>query len=437
MRRFATCDLRVLAPLLLTIAGAEVMAGDEPARATTLPEFIIPQTCGMQLKAKNCSAENLDEIRAVGLTFVRRGFAWADTEKEKGVYDFSGYDRLLEDTRQRGLRVLGCIAFDNKLYGPVREAEGRAAYARFAAALAERYKDHRILWEIWNEPNTMTFWGKHGKGNSEQYATEYTALVKEAVPAMRKADPGCFLMAGSVSCLWPPSYLWTESCFKQGILQSGIDAWSVHPYGFKSPEEYIEAYAKLRKMMEQYGVPKNFPLLNSERGYPLKKAEGWAGGPASMAMQFQAWHLVRQYLIDLLCDVRMTNWYEWTGDEFGIVRGKEHLPAYDACKVMTEQLGGYRLAKRLPLESPLDFALLFEKASGEQKLVVWTAPPPGQSPDKTKDHAVELPADAPGPLDVCDLFGKKSTLAVAGGKFTVTLTGSPQHVSLSVKPAGK
>lgn len=406
--------------------------------ATTLPEFVIPQTCGMQLKGNNCSAENLDEIRNLGLTFVRRGFAWADTEKEKGVYDFSRYDRLLEDTRQRGLRVLGCIAFDNKLYGPVREADGRAAYARFAAALAARYKEHRILWEIWNEPNTMTFWGKHGKkGNTEQYATEYTALVKEAAPAMRKADPGCFIMGGSVSCLWPPSYLWTESCFKQGILQSGIDAWSVHPYGFKSPEEYPENYAKVRKLMEQYGAPKDFPLLNSERGYPLKKAEGWAGGPESLANQFQAWHLVRQYLVDMLCGVRLTNWYEWTGEEFGIVRGKDHLPAYDACKVMVEQLGGYRLAKRLPLDAPLDFALLFEKPSGEQKLVVWTAPPANQSPDKTREHAVELPVDAPGPLERCDLYGKKSPLTVADGKISVTLTGSPQYIALPNKPATK
>jgi polysaccharide biosynthesis protein PslG len=437
-----TAEGLVVAIFFAGLACTAARSGEEPVAATTLPEFVIPQTFGLQLKGNNCSAENLDEIRGLGLAVVRRGFAWADTEKEKGVYNFAGYDRLLEDTKKRGLRVLGCIAFDNKLYGPVREADGRAAYARFAAALAARYREHHILWEIWNEPNTMTFWGKHGKkGNSEQYATEYTALVKEVVPAMRKADPGCFIMGGSVSCLWPPSYLWTESCFKQGILQSGIDAWSVHPYGFKSPEEYPDAYAKVRKLMEQYAAPKNFPLLNSERGYPLKKAEGWAGGPASLAMQFQAWHLVRQYLVDMLCDVRLTNWYEWTGEEFGIVRGKDHLPAYDACKVMTEQLGGYRLVKRLPLgtpvEAPLDFALLFEKPTGEQKLVVWTAPPADQSPDKTKDHTVNLPIDAAGPLELCDLFGKKSPFTVSDGKFTVTLTGSPQYVMLPVKPTAK
>ena len=36
-----------------------------PGANPKLPEFIIPQTCGMQLKAKNCSAEDLDEILAL------------------------------------------------------------------------------------------------------------------------------------------------------------------------------------------------------------------------------------------------------------------------------------------------------------------------------------------------------------------------------------
>jgi len=421
--------------LFAGLGGAASLTGGEPGAATTLPSTVVPQSCGMQLKADCCSAENLEEIRGLGFRFVRRGFIWADVEKERGVCDFSGYDRLLEDARQRGLRVLGCIAFDSKLYGPVREPAGREAYARFAAALAARYKEHHVIWEIWNEPNTMTFWGKHGKGNSEQYAAEYTALVKEVAPAMRKADPGCFIAAGSVSCLWPPSYNWTENCFKQGILQSGVDAWSVHPYGFKSPEEYVEAYAKVRRMMAQHNAPKDFPLLNSERGYPLKKAEGWAGGPESEAPQYQAWHFVRQYLVDLLCDVRLTNWYEWTGEEFGIVRGKDRRPAYEACRAMMAQLDGYRLAKRMPTDAPADFVLLFEKESGEQRLVAWTSPPANQSPDRAKAHAVEIPAGAAGPLEVYDLYGKKSLVSVVDGKISLTLSGSPQYVVLQGKAA--
>jgi hypothetical protein len=410
---------------------AAALAGGAAAPAATLPEKTVPLAFGLQLKPKDTAPESLDAVKDAGFRLVRRGFNWEAIEKEKGVYDFGASDAFLEEARKRGLRVLGCIAFGNKLYGPVREAAGRDAYAAFAAALARRYKDHNVLWELWNEPNTLTFWGRHGKkGNTEAYAVEYTELVKKAVPAMREADPGCFVMAGSVSCLWSESYVWIDACFQHGIRDAGISAWSVHPYSSKSPEENIPKFAEVRSIQAKHGVT-GLPLLNSERGYPIRKAEGWAGGPDSLAPEFQAWHLVRQHLVDLLCDLRTTVWYEWSGDDFGIAPpGGKPRPALLAAKVLAEQLDGYALSRRLPLESPADFALLFEKASGEQKVVAWTSPPDGQPPDKAVPHPIDLAVAGAGPFGVCDLYGKTATVAAKGGHITVTLAGAPQYITL-------
>ena len=106
----------------------------------------------------------------------------------------------------------------------------------FAAELVKHYKGRNIIWEIWNEPNTMTFWGRHGKvGNSPQYAREYTDLVRAAVPAMKKANPDCVILAGSVSNMWSESYKWMSYCFADGMLDIHWDIWSVHPYGVKAP----------------------------------------------------------------------------------------------------------------------------------------------------------------------------------------------------------
>src|SRR5690606_34757278 len=96
-------------------------------------------------------------------------------------------------------------------------------------------------------------------------------------------DPGAFIMAGSVSNYWQPSYEWTEACFKKGILQSGIRGWSVHPYGVKSPEEFAIGHGKTRALLKQYGAP-DMPMINTERGFAIKKPqgqleqEGWSGG---------------------------------------------------------------------------------------------------------------------------------------------------------------
>ena len=400
------------------------------AHASALPEMTVPQSFGMQIKTN--APEDLEAIHTLGLKFVRRGFHWEGIEKTKGVYDFSGMDPFMADARKNGVRVLGVLAFANKLYGPVREAEGRAAFAKYAAALAEHFKNDNVLWEVWNEPNTMTFWGKHGKkGNTEAYAIEYTALVKETVPAMKKADPNCFVMAGSVSCLWEPSFLWTDACFKHGIMESGIDAWSVHPYGSHLPEENFSGYERVRKIMAENKVPADFPMLNSERGYPVKKAEGWAGGPESMSLPYQSWHLVRQYLTDQLAGIRVTIWYEWRGDEFGIFKDKDNVrPGYTACKTLLEQLDGYKLSKRLPQASDNDYVLLYEKASGEQKLVAWTAPHSGESPDKTVNHDIDISTTATGTVEGSDLLGKKTQLTVTDGKLKVSLSGSPQYIKV-------
>lgn len=401
------------------------------ARATSLPDATLPQPFGVQLKGPNNSAENLDKIQSLGLKMVRRGFIWEAIEKTPGVYDFSIYDRLVKDCRERGLTIIACMAFSNKLYGHVREDKGREGYAKFAAALAEHYKGEKILWEIWNEPNTRTFWGKHGEHNSEPFADEYVALVKATVPAMKKADPNCTILGGAVSGLWSASYAWMDFCFQKGVLKSGIDVWSVHPYSTKNPEDYLEAYATMRASMAKNGGPADIPVINSERGYPLGRAEGAAGGDPALSREYQAWHLVRQYLVDQLCGIKATIWYEWSGGEgFSLYDPKEETPAFKACKVLTDQLKGYRFEKRIDLASPRDFVLRFVNPAGGVKIVAWTAPPAGESPDRTTNHSAKIPVDARGALETTQLYGATGSVPVQNGAIELPLSGAPQYITV-------
>ncbi|HOF19016.1 MAG TPA: hypothetical protein PK082_08905, partial [Phycisphaerae bacterium] len=103
-------------------------------------------------------------------------------------------------------------------------------------------------------------------------------------------------------------------------------------------------------------------------------------------------------------------------------------PAYTACKFMIEQLDGYRLDKRIPLDSPRDFVLRFVHKNGGQKLVAWTSPPPGESPDKAATHAVRIPVRATGALKAYKLYGEQDTVEARNGAITLMLTGAPQYV---------
>jgi len=423
--------MRMTLSILIWLAPGPA-GGDEGTpqeRTPGFPEMAIPQTFGMQIKA--VTPKDLDQIRDLGIKFVRRGFHWEGIEKEKGVYDFSGHDPVMKEIRERGLRVLGVLAFANRLYGPVRGDEGREAFAKYAAALVGHFRDDRVIWEIWNEPNTMTFWGRHGKrGNSEEYAAEYVSLVKATVPAMRRADPGCTVVAGSVSCLWSESYKWIDACFAGGILRSGIDGWSVHPYSQRRPEDYVEAYGRVRDLMEKHGAPRDFPLLNSERGFPSRKAEGYAGGDPAMLTEYQAWHMVRQRLVDFSQGLRLTSWYEWKNarEGFGIFNNDVPNQAARADKVLIDQLRGFRLRRRESTESDQDWVLSFTGPEGDITFVAWTSPPPGESPDKAVPHEVAVKVEAGGRLEGVRLYGESASVEARGGTVTVRLTGAPQYL---------
>ena len=400
-----------------------------------IPDGTIPSGLGVQLKGHNDDPGNLAHIAEAGFTWVRRGFIWESIEKEKGSYDFSRADAFLNDCEANGLTVLACMAFNNKLYGHVKDEPARSAYAAWAAAMADHFRGRNIVFEIWNEPNTMTFWGKHGpKGNSPEYAGEYTLLVKETTAAMKKVDKDCIILAGSVSNLWSESYNWITYCFRDGMMDLDWDIWSVHPYGLKAPEDYINAYSHVRHLMSEAsdGRVEKRVWFNSERGFPLGKNEGYAGGDPALAEEYQAWHLIRQYLIDRLEGVPVTIWYEWSGNEgFSLWDGNKESKALQAFRILAREFNGYKITRRIENGNPRDFILLLEDSRGRRKIACWTAPPEMNTVDKTVPHPVTIRADGlRGKVNVLDLYGDLSVCKTRRGAMILTVTGSPQYIIL-------
>lgn len=411
-----------------------------------LPSPVIPNNLGMQLKTEYCETKDINAIGKLGAKLVRRGFYWNKIETVKGKYDFSHYDRILKDCEANEMMMLGCLFGGNKLYendkkGGIQTEKGRQGFAKFAAACAKHYKGKEVMFEIWNEPNVRTFWNRKGKHNSENFADEYTKLCQAAVPAMKKENPNVVVFAGSVSCFWKPSFNWTNHCFAKGMYKTGISGWSVHPYGLKNPEQFTEGYKTMRDILKKHGVPSDFPMVNTERGFAAEKYvprggtandEGWSGGPKEWADQYQAWFVVRQYLIDQMNGIGFTIWYEWGKKKFGLIVNGKKKPAYHSCKTMIEQLSGYTFKEKLPAKNELDYLLVFENDKGAQKLVAWTSynVKKKETPDKTKKHTIQVPVSVTGKLAHADIYGKESTIEVKDGKLSIKITGAPQYITL-------
>ncbi len=415
---------------------------DEPGlKKTELPVKVIPAGLGFNIHIMS-SDKDLDSIKASGVKFIRADLTWTKIEKTKGQYIFDGYDLLLDGLTKRGIRALFILDYRNSLYtNPETTDAGREAFARFAVASVKHFKGRQVIWEIWNEPN-VHFWKGTGKLNSAEFANEYVALVKKCVPAMRAADPDCYILGGSVSCLWRDSFKWIDQAFSQGLLQTGINALSVHPYGYPRPELCMEGgipgeegYALLREKMEKAGAPVSFPVVNSEVGYSTEDK----GVLTGQAEEQRAMLFVRTYLVDQMCNIRMTIWYNWDDNDASTHKvrsnGPESLPIFSTCKNMTTELAGYHYAERLKIGTPNDYIAVFENKSGNVKIVAWTTPVKrDETQDKVLAHEVTIPGKKySGPAEVRDLYGSHVPVKDGENAITITLTASPQYISLKNK----
>ena len=382
---------------------------------------------------------------ATGAKWVRRAFHWTAVEATAGVYDFSAYDAIVQGITNKGMGVVGILAYNNPLYEntgvrAIKTAAGRQGFANFAAAVADHYKNYNIIWEIWNEPNSKIFWDPNGTANSNQFADDYVALVNVTAPAMKAADPNCTIVAGSMAAIWSSSLNWLNRCIQDGLLTSGIDGLSIHPYPpanryfpEMSDQSATDGYVPLKNLLNSHGAG-SFPIFVSEVGFQLPYIQN-LGVPANEAEKYQAWHFVRQNLIDQKWGMKGTMWYVWSSQDvnFSMIVGGVKRPVYFACQTMVDQLAGYSYDSQITLANPLDYVLRFENSAGAQTLVAWTAPDETDPVGSRLPHVhnVTISVGGTGTRDVYDYLGNHSTLTVTGGNITVNLDGGPKYIVVS------
>jgi hypothetical protein len=391
-------------------AAFSVLAAAVSAGPAALPSPVFPKPFGVNI---HFTDGRPGEIAKLGRAYrvARMDLAWASTERAKGVYDFAAYDRLVRDLEGQGVTPLFILDYGNDLYqqGPPRNQAARAAYARWAAAAVHHFRDHRIIWEIWNEPNVVHFWGGRPDPN------EYARLAREAIAAIRKRVPDATIAVGAYGG-FPWDFI--ETTFKGGILK-GADAVTVHPYRGGAPESVAADYARLRFLISKYSPKNQLPILSGEWGYSTVRKTG-------VSETTQAAYLVRQRLINASQGVNLSIWYDWKDDgpdpdenehRFGSLRQDlKSKPAYVAAEVMTRTLDGYSPVRMLR-EGPGGYVMLLQNAREEFALALWST---------SDDEAFRVP----GPRSrIVDMLGGEEAAPHAGERIVYFGT-SPRYVLL-------
>ncbi len=281
---------------ILILGGALTACATMPQMHSSLPR--APEF-GVNIHFTKQIPGELAMIQRAGFTWVRMDFHWAAIEREKGKYDFSAYDGLVADLEKNGLKAYFIFDYGNHNYdkgeSPFTD-EGRAAFARWAAASVNHFAGRGYIWETWNEPN-IGFW------KPTPNVTNYAALALATAKAVREAAPGEALVGPATSLI---DFKFIEPCFQAGLLNFW-DAVSVHPYRQQAPGNVTNEYTKLRAMIAKYAPPgRVIPILAGEWGY----SAAWKNYDEAK----QAERVTQEFTVNRAEKIPVTIWYDWHDD---------------------------------------------------------------------------------------------------------------------------
>jgi len=292
----------------------------------------------------------LPYIKSAGIKWARVDFWWAQIEKEKGNFDFTFFDKMVVQAKKNNINllpVLGgapqwALTAENKL-------KNSKDYAEFVFAVVNHFKGKIKYYEIWNEPNNITFKPPFAK------VKEYAKILKISYLAAKKADKNCQVLMGGLA--GGIDFAYTEGIYKFAG-KNFFDVMNIHPYRALSfsPEKgnLEEDILNLKKLMKKYNDEKK-EIWVSEIGWPTSK--GLQGGWLGVSEETQANYLIRSYVILCSQGIKKFFWYDAVNDGTDekyfehnqglLTNDLKPKKSYLAYKTLTKFLAGFSFYKNL------------------------------------------------------------------------------------------
>jgi hypothetical protein len=240
-RRAVATTVGVVVLALLALAGLyhlhERRTGDT-AVTPAGPAYPVGISVGDDLRTldREGLGKALDAVVRGGAGWIRVDVQWTHVQPDSADgFSWRSTDRIVEAARSRGLSVLALLTYTpgwarapgcDSFTCPPAAAD---AFAAFAGAAAERYRDRVAAWEIWNEPNSAKFWDRPD-------ARDYATLLRAATAAIHHAAPAGKVVLGGLTALddrkraVPAPRFLAEVCRAGGC--DGLAAVGFHPYTY-------------------------------------------------------------------------------------------------------------------------------------------------------------------------------------------------------------
>jgi len=122
-------------------------------------------------------------------------------EAQKGQFDFTRYDPILEALAKSPLKLIAVLdespawarkpGGEGSRYAPPASP---ADFGVFAGKVAEKYRGWVSYYQIWDEPNLAEHWG-----NLDVRPSEYTAMLRAAYTAIKGVDGNPTIIAAGLA----------------------------------------------------------------------------------------------------------------------------------------------------------------------------------------------------------------------------------------------
>lgn len=359
----------------------------------------------------------IEAARRLGVRGVRLAVRWNEIEKVRGQFNWLVADGRIRAVKDAGLTPLIVIFGGNSAYPPAEgvtgstpsSEEGFNGYANFAAEAAKRYgagtPEAPIYYEIWNEPNTKTFWGRNPEPET------YAEMARRACEAIKQAAPSAKVLALAMegTPVKSPYFVkaygldiyqeWARRAATPALMACA-DGFSMHPYLNQPEQHYTYEPALQTFLAAHWSKPAPPVVAHTEWGYQINLANG-------RTAQDQAALDLRALLIGT-APGRLTNLYQSvdTGidpakpdETYGFVTYLgETKPNGAALKRLLDAIGDYQIGGLEVSAAPRVYRFNASRGNARAQ-VIWTTDAPTTVAVEAGGQAVDLVTGAARPLD--------------------------------------
>jgi hypothetical protein len=236
--------------------------------------------------SKSAVDAGLNDAVSVGAKWIRVDLPWSSIQPDDAYsYNWSGFDTIATEAKARGLHIDAVLddvprwARSSSCVGYFSCPPGDPdTFAAFAAAAAHRYSAQGVrTWEVWNEPNLVSWW-------PQANPPAYEALLAVTSKALRKAEPNAYVILGGLAAVPTDAakkYMSAYDFLTKVAALGGtkyVDAVGFHPYSEPTMpsaaptfQDISDSSHNLVSVLQRYSTP-NVSIWLTETGAPVQIA---------------------------------------------------------------------------------------------------------------------------------------------------------------------